>query len=72
MDARVALTIGSQRKKLPLASHLRYLSQGIIGNRSFGSASNNDILLPAVIKFLRKRRNAKQTNPKKWKFDEIP
>jgi len=27
MDARVALTIGSRRKKLPLASHLRYLSK---------------------------------------------
>jgi len=29
MDARVALTIASRRKTLPLASRSRYLSQGI-------------------------------------------
>jgi UDPglucose--hexose-1-phosphate uridylyltransferase len=51
MDARVALTIARQRKKLPLASPIRYLSQGIIENRTFSSASKNDILLPANKKF---------------------
>jgi UDPglucose--hexose-1-phosphate uridylyltransferase len=48
MDAGVALTIRPQRNKLPLESRLRYLSQGIIENRSVGSASKNDILLPAI------------------------
>jgi hypothetical protein len=51
MDAGVTLTIARRRKKLPLASPIRYLSQGIIENRSFGSAAKNDILLPAIKNF---------------------
>jgi len=69
MDARVALTIGWQRKKLPLESRTRYLSQGIIGNRSVVLQRTIYFCLP--LKMFVKAQNAKQTNPKKWKFAEI-
>jgi UDPglucose--hexose-1-phosphate uridylyltransferase len=48
MDAGVTLTIGWGRKKLPLDHATVIHPNGIIENRSFGSASNNDILLPAI------------------------
>jgi hypothetical protein len=44
---------------------------GLIENRSFGSAAKNDILLPAIKTFA-KAQIAKQSNPKTWKFDETP
>jgi hypothetical protein len=69
MDAGVALTIGCRRKKLLLESRTRYLSQGIIENRPFGSASKNDILLPVIKNFCESAEREPQ-QPKKWKFDE--
>ena len=71
MVAGVTLTIGCQRKKLPLESRIHYLSQGIIENRSSGSASRT-IYFCLPSKIFAKARNAKHTNPKKWKFDETP
>jgi UDPglucose--hexose-1-phosphate uridylyltransferase len=71
MDAGVALTIWCRRKKLPLESRIHYLSQGIIENRSFGSASKNDILLPAVKNFCESTdREAHQ--PKKMEIRRDP
>jgi UDPglucose--hexose-1-phosphate uridylyltransferase len=71
MDAGVTLTIARQRKKLPLASPIRYLSQGIIENRSFGSAAKNDILLPAIKNFCESaEREAHQ--PKKMEIRRDP
>lgn len=44
---------------------------GMIENRSSGSAEKNDILLRAI-KIFAKAQIAKQINPKTWKFDETP
>jgi hypothetical protein len=69
MNPAVTLTIARQRKKLPPESRTHHLFQGIIEIvRSAALQRTIYFCLPLNIHV--KARDAKQTNPKKWKFDE--
>jgi hypothetical protein len=71
MDPGLTLTKRPPRNRQPLESLAPYLSSGKIENRSFGSDTKNDILLPAV-KNSRESAEREAHQPKKWKFDETP
>jgi len=72
MDVGATLTIGWRRKKLPLDHATVIHPNGIIENRSFGSASNNDILLPAIKNSCESaEREANQTKKMEIRRDPI-